>query len=91
MRCVGEGRRPIVIHRVSLQDDSSRNVTENGEGCTHSHLPAGAATLSTVARDVPSTSTDALQLAVRLALDAGEYDRAAAVLDVLRRKTGHRP
>jgi hypothetical protein len=33
---------------------------------------------------VPTTSDDALRLAVKLAVDAGEFDRAAAVLDVLR-------
>jgi hypothetical protein len=35
----------------------------------------------------PETSTEALRFAIRLAVDAGEYDRAAAILDVLRRTT----
>jgi hypothetical protein len=34
---------------------------------------------------VPVTSDDALRLAVKLAVDAGEYERAAGVLDELRR------
>jgi hypothetical protein len=34
--------------------------------------------------EVPATSEDALRLAIKLAVDAGEYERAAAVLDVLR-------
>jgi hypothetical protein len=35
--------------------------------------------------EVPTTSDEALRLAVKLAIDAGEYDRAAAVVDLLRR------
>jgi hypothetical protein len=38
---------------------------------------------------VPVTSEDALRLAIKLAVDAGEYERAAGVLDVLR--IGARP
>jgi hypothetical protein len=34
---------------------------------------------------VPATSEEALRLAVKLAVDAGEYERAAGVLDVLGR------
>ena len=33
---------------------------------------------------VPATSAAALRLAIKLAVDAGEYERAAVVLDVLR-------
>jgi hypothetical protein len=35
--------------------------------------------------EVLSSSGEAVRLAIKLAVDAGEYDRAAAVLDVLRR------
>jgi hypothetical protein len=38
-------------------------------------------------REVPATSDDALRLALKLAVDAGEYERAAVVLDELRRTT----
>ena len=37
------------------------------------------------APEVPATSEEALRLAVKLAVDAGEYERAAGVLDVLGR------
>ena len=33
----------------------------------------------------PSTSEDALKLAIKLAVDGGEYERAAALLDVAKR------
>jgi hypothetical protein len=33
----------------------------------------------------PATSEEALRLALELAVDAGEYDHAAAILGVLRR------
>jgi hypothetical protein len=33
---------------------------------------------------VPTTSDGALRLAIKLAVDAGEYERAAALLEVLR-------
>ena len=36
------------------------------------------------AKEVPTTSGDALRLAIKLAVDAGEYERAAALLDLLR-------
>jgi hypothetical protein len=36
--------------------------------------------------EVPVTSDDALRLAIKLASDAGEYDRAGALLDILRRR-----
>jgi hypothetical protein len=46
--------------------------------------PAAA---SDVVTQVPRTSTDALRLAIKLAVDAEEYERAAVVLDVLMRTT----
>jgi hypothetical protein len=33
----------------------------------------------------PTTSEEALKLAIKLAVDAGEYDRATALLEVARR------
>jgi hypothetical protein len=33
----------------------------------------------------PTTSDDAIKLAIKLAVDAGEYERAAALLDVAKR------
>jgi hypothetical protein len=36
--------------------------------------------------EVPSTSEDALRLATKLAVDAGDYERAALILDVLGRE-----
>jgi hypothetical protein len=39
---------------------------------------------SAASPEVPATSEEALRLAIKLAVDAGEYERAAGVLDVLR-------
>jgi hypothetical protein len=61
------------------QDDSSRNVTEERAECN----PPGAAH----AEPSPSTSDDAIKMAIKLAVDAGEYERAAALLDVAKRAT----
>jgi hypothetical protein len=52
------------------QDDSSRNVTEKRADYTGS--------------GIPRTSDEAIHLAIKLALDAGNYDGASALLDVLR-------
>jgi hypothetical protein len=61
------------------QDDSSRSVTGNrAEG-----IESAAAV-----PEVPSTSDAALRLAVKLAVDAGEYERAAAIVEVLMRAVG---
>ena len=68
----GESRTPLFS---SAQDDSSRNVTANGAERTESRELA------------PETSDDALKLAIKLAVDAGEYERAAALLDVAKRTT----
>jgi hypothetical protein len=38
-----------------------------------------------VAPEVPTTSDGALRLALKLAVDAGDYERAAVVLEELRR------
>ena len=51
--------------------------------------PASAPSPSRMASSeqfVPSTAEEALHLAIKLALDAGEYERAAALLEVARRK-----
>jgi hypothetical protein len=77
----GEGVRSdpacITVH----SDDSSRSVTEKAVEYTEPPNPGQGVGGS----QVPTTSDDALRLAVKLAVDAGEFDRAAAVLDVLRR------
>jgi hypothetical protein len=67
------------------RDDSSRSVTEmcvecmQLVPCVQSTASLGGVTLA------PTTSGDALRLAIGLAVDGGEYERAAAQLDVLRR------
>jgi hypothetical protein len=40
-----------------------------------------------VVTEVPTTSGDALRLAIKLAVAASEYERAATILDILRRTT----
>ncbi len=40
--------------------------------------------------DAPTSVDDALRLAIKLAVDGGDYDRAAALLDVAKR-TATRP
>jgi hypothetical protein len=62
------------------QDDSSGNVRGVCAECTGS-LPSSPTAASP---EVPATSEGALRLAIKLAVDAGEYERAAGVLDVLR-------
>jgi hypothetical protein len=64
-------------------DDSSGNVRRSCAECTDP-LPASRTVASP---EVPATSEEALRLAIKLAVDAGEYERAAAVLDELRRTT----
>ncbi len=44
-----------------------------------------AAPCSAAYGGLPPTSTDAVRLAIKIAVDAGEYDRAAALLEVLSR------
>jgi hypothetical protein len=69
-----EGDRDPACFLVS-RDDSSRNVTVNGPEYTDVSEP----------RAEPSTSDEAIRLAIKLAVDAGEYERAAALLDVAKR------
>jgi hypothetical protein len=66
-----------------LPDDLSRNVTGKVVECTErSALPVAAAL-----PHVPATSEEALRLAIRLAVDEGEYERAATLIDVALRTT----
>jgi hypothetical protein len=58
-------------------DDSSRNVTEKRAEFN----PANA----TAAEPPPATSDDAIKLAIKLAVDAGDYERASALIDVAKR------
>lgn len=75
------------------QADSSRSVTEKRAERTDLGDSAEPAACSQVApgvgaRDVaPATSDDALRLAIKLAVDAGEYERASALIDVAKRTT----
>jgi len=47
-------------------------------------LVAGLAAPAKLSDEASSTSDEALRLAISLAVDAGEYDRAAVLLDVLK-------
>ena len=67
----------ITVH----SDDSSRSVTEKAVEYTERSDPGRAV----AGLQVPTTSNAALRLAPKLAVDADEFDRAAVVLDVLRR------
>jgi hypothetical protein len=58
-------------------DDSSRNVTAKGAEPNDANTSASEPT--------PTTSDDAIKLAIKLAVDAGEYERAAALLEVAKR------
>jgi hypothetical protein len=62
------------------QDDSSGNVRRS---CVHCMGPLPSGRIAALP-EVPATSEDALRLAIKLAVNAGEYERAAGVLDVLR-------
>ena len=73
-----------------LQDDSSRNVTENSAERTDARDPAGGSPEHEVepidqGAHAPTTSDEALRLAIKLAVDAGEYERAATLVEVARR------
>jgi hypothetical protein len=80
------------------QNDSAGSVTKHGAECIDRRDPSDPA--ETVARQqvrpevapgtgspdaTPATVDDAIKLAIKLAVDAGEYDRAAALLHVARR------
>jgi hypothetical protein len=73
-----------------LQDDSSRNVTEKPvEHTDLCDLGGGAPEHEVGPADdrgarAPTTSDQALRLAIKLAVDAGEYERAATLVEVAR-------
>ena len=70
-----------------LQDDSSRNVTELGgeykDRDTERNQAAGQRS-----DGLPMTFEDALRLSIKLAVDAGDYERATALLEVAKRTEG---
>jgi hypothetical protein len=76
-------------------DDSSRSVTENRAERTDLPDPSDPRARSQVAPEVepsmpaheapPRTSDEALRLAIKLAVDAGEYKRAVELLEVAKR------
>jgi hypothetical protein len=74
-----------------LQDDSSRNVTAKSAERTDARDPAGGSPERVVGpaddrgAHAPTTSDQALRLAIKLAVDAGEYERAATLVEVARR------
>ena len=69
-------------------DDSSRKVTtvdvEYSAPCAGAELGVHRDVERSSGRDsdTRTTSTEALRLAIKLAVDEGEYDRAAALLEV---------
>jgi hypothetical protein len=77
----------FTVHR----DDSSRNVTaESGERADSRDVagdaaPNGIGSVDARGALVPTTSDEALRLAIKLAVNAGEYERAAALLEVAKR------
>jgi hypothetical protein len=79
----GEGAHPDPPCFTVLHDDSSRNVTGKCVECTECRRSFRV--VLDEARSWPSTSEDALRLAIKLAVDAGECHRAALLLEVLRR------
>jgi hypothetical protein len=62
------------------QDDSSGNVTPARAECTHASEGVDASP-----KVAPMSADEALRLAIKLAVDAGDYERAAALLSVLKR------
>jgi hypothetical protein len=56
-------------------DESSRIVTEKGAEYSDTSEP----------RAEPCTSDEAIRLAIKLAVDAGDYEQAAALLDIAKR------
>ena len=65
-----------------IRDDSSGNVSDE--------RPNGARAVpdvEAVTGPAPTTADEALRLAIKLAVDAGDYERAGALLDVAKRTT----
>ena len=67
-----------------LPDDSSRIVTGNGAACAVANCCGDGPGVK--ARREPMNADEAVRLAVKLAVDAGEYEKAAALVEVLRLK-----
>jgi hypothetical protein len=84
----GEYGRAAVRLDVALQNDSSQNVTEKHVGCRRRE---GGVAAESAPPGAPSTSTEAVRLAIKLAIDAGEYGRASALLGVLRAGRSRQP
>src|SRR5260370_42502046 len=64
------------------RDDSSRNVPAPRAGC-----PCSSRAAESLSNGLSPTSTspdDALRLAIKVALDAGDYDRTSTLLEILR-------
>jgi hypothetical protein len=76
-RCIGTIRHETSRRQVQSdpRDLAGRAAMDEGE--------------APVARETqaPTTSDEALRLAIKLAVDAGAYERAATLLDVARRTT----
>ena len=62
------------------RDDSSGNVTETGAECTCASRVAASSS-----ERIPTSVDDALRLAIKLVIDAKDYDRAGALLEMLKR------
>jgi hypothetical protein len=75
------------------QDDSSGNVTaKNGERSDARDVAGEVVRREVRPADArgalaPTTSDEALRLAIKLAVDAGQYERAASLIEVARRTT----
>jgi hypothetical protein len=67
-----------------LPDDSSRIVTGNGVASAGANF--GGDGLGVNGGREPMSADKAVRLAVKLAVDAGEYEKAAALVEVLRLK-----
>ncbi len=76
-----EGQTPASEHHgnacfsLSPDDETRRDTRKDAECTTRDDGPIGA----------PATAADALRMAVKLALDAGDLDAAADALALLRR------
>jgi hypothetical protein len=67
-----------------LHDDSSRIVMELGAECKDANPETNRAPGRKL-DGLPMTSDDALRLAIKLAVDAGDFERAIALLEVAKR------
>jgi len=83
-------RHDLAENKLRLLDSNPQTVLDSrGTGVFSSTDEGSRADVT--ARDAvavgptPTTSDEALKLAIKLAVDAGEYERAAALLDVVKR------